>query len=321
MIYWGEIKSISLRGVSLIFVLFVFSTELFAQEDSLLIKKYQSFVDSANTLFDKKEYQEAKKIYQKALSTKPDEKFARYRIEDINTILYTRQITETPQKEEKKRVFSFLRKKEDEVAEPPKELVKPQKSEPEEVDKSEPIAESIEEPEPEMKEEDTVVAAPKVAEPVMEQEIKPVEPKEPKKEDVKELVEVEPVIEKDVAPKSNPKPVPPPKEQENSVEKVEKKRVLKSTTAPKAKVAQAKVEQESQGEAEKRMAEIYPDEKTEEVFKEPNKTTTRIIVNREGKVIVYSKVEHKWGGVFYFMQYPGREPQSISLDLFNRRTK
>ncbi len=51
---------------------------------------------------------------------------------------------------------------------------------------------------------------------------------------------------------------------------------------------------------QKELAEKYPSGITEEQLTEGNKTVIRRIVVREGKGDEYRRVEHNWGGVFYF---------------------
>lgn len=53
-------------------------------------------------------------------------------------------------------------------------------------------------------------------------------------------------------------------------------------------------------EYQKELAEKYPSGITEETLTEGNKTIVKRIVVREGKGNEYKRVEHSWGGVFYF---------------------
>lgn len=51
---------------------------------------------------------------------------------------------------------------------------------------------------------------------------------------------------------------------------------------------------------QKELAQKYPSGITEEEYKEGNKSITKRIVVRGGKGNEYKRVEHSWGGVFYF---------------------
>ncbi|GAB5539872.1 MAG: hypothetical protein Salg2KO_19750 [Salibacteraceae bacterium] len=54
-------------------------------------------------------------------------------------------------------------------------------------------------------------------------------------------------------------------------------------------------------EEQRRLKEKYPERKTFETQKEGNSTVTYVYINRGEFVNVYKKVEHTWGGVFYFV--------------------
>lgn len=53
-------------------------------------------------------------------------------------------------------------------------------------------------------------------------------------------------------------------------------------------------------EYQRELADKYPSGITEEVSTEGNKTIVKRIVVREGRGNEYKRVEHGWGGVFYF---------------------
>ncbi|MBI4646127.1 MAG: hypothetical protein HY738_05880 [Bacteroidia bacterium] len=74
-------------------------------------------------------------------------------------------------------------------------------------------------------------------------------------------------------------------------------------------------------ERQKQLREQYPDERTVEVMKSEGKIITKIIINRNNEVTVFLKVEHNWGGTFYFIDYSPEPLVSISKDYFERRTK
>jgi len=65
----------------------------------------------------------------------------------------------------------------------------------------------------------------------------------------------------------------------------------------------------------------YPDERTIERTTEEYKTTTRVIINRDNKVAVYLKVEHKWGATFYFIDNTPFPMENISKSFFEVSTR
>ena len=106
------------------------------------------------------------------------------------------------------------------------------------------------------------------------------------------------------------------KAEEDSRKKAEEENKLAEL---KRKQAEAKAEFESRKKEQeanqelgmKLLAEKYPERKTEEIFEDSYRKTTRITLNRDGKVIFYKKVKHNWGGMFYF-----KDNQSISEHQF-----
>jgi hypothetical protein len=64
------------------------------------------------------------------------------------------------------------------------------------------------------------------------------------------------------------------------------------------------------------LARKYPEGKTVENYELKDQKITRIIINHNGIANEYRKVEHSWGGVFYF-----KNGQSISKTIFYSETK
>ncbi len=86
--------------------------------------------------------------------------------------------------------------------------------------------------------------------------------------------------------------------------------------------AEVSINTETRPEEEEALLKAkYPNEKTVETIKEKTKTTTQVVINKNGKIIVYSKVEHNWGSTFYFLKEPGQPIVNISRDYFERNTK
>jgi tetratricopeptide (TPR) repeat protein len=109
--------------------------------------------------------------------------------------------------------------------------------------------------------------------------------------------------------KENPEPDKP----ENTVERLdeweemERKKREAAREAQKARekepqprVMEGDVERMSVEDFRKELGEQYPSGITETVREEGNKVITTRIVVRNGKGDEYKKVEHNWGGIFYF---------------------
>ena len=69
------------------------------------------------------------------------------------------------------------------------------------------------------------------------------------------------------------------------------------------------------------LKKVYPNEKTIEKIVEPYKTITRVIINRDNIVTIYIQVEHKWGGLFYFKDNTPYPLENISKSFFEVSTK
>ncbi|MFT4660155.1 MAG: hypothetical protein ACI8XB_000413 [Patiriisocius sp.] len=63
------------------------------------------------------------------------------------------------------------------------------------------------------------------------------------------------------------------------------------------------------------LADSYPDGITEEILNENGKKITRRVVVKNGKGSDYRKVEHRWGGVFYF-----KNDEAIAAHTWNMET-
>ncbi len=131
---------------------------------------------------------------------------------------------------------------------------------------------------------------------------------------IKEKSVETPVIELEI--ENNEKQVNTPTE--NSSERIPEQKVEKeektdrNTTVHKA---------EARLQKEKKLRELYPDPRTEIVINEPGKKITKVIMNDGENVRVYLKVEHSWGGVYYFIDYSPQPLVSISQGYFDRHTK
>lgn len=70
----------------------------------------------------------------------------------------------------------------------------------------------------------------------------------------------------------------------------------------------------------KRLATVYPNRKTVEEIDQPGKHITRVIMNIDHQIIIYLKVQHAWGAVFFFTDEIGQELKSINEQYFNLMT-
>ncbi|MCA1752503.1 MAG: DUF1682 domain-containing protein [Flavobacteriales bacterium] len=89
--------------------------------------------------------------------------------------------------------------------------------------------------------------------------------------------------------------------EENERKRMERERQKKTDQpTPPGGGSEGDVKRVSLEEYQKELAEKYPSGITEETLIEGNKTIVKRIVVREGEGNEYKRVEHNWGGVFYF---------------------
>jgi tetratricopeptide (TPR) repeat protein len=65
----------------------------------------------------------------------------------------------------------------------------------------------------------------------------------------------------------------------------------------------------------------YPNERTIEIINEDYKKITKVIINRDNMVSIYLKVEHQWGGIFFFKDNTPFPLENISKSYFEVATK
>ena len=291
----------------LMIVIFSGFNFLNAQEnDSLITLEYNTTIESANELFDNKNYDEAIELYKEAQVIKPDEEYPKFKLEDINTILEIRkQIAQPTVQKEKRKPFWKKKKKKDKTVLNTK-TVASLKEEPVKVEKKETVHE-----EKPIEEKKTIARA------VMGIEARPIKEK---------VVESEKMIETLIIEEEPKSEIINKKSQEvTTVEEIEKKPNIKNQT-PKPKIkpkqkTKPKVKQKTQEEIYTELKALYTEEMTVEVFETPNKTTTKVVINKGGNIVIFSKVEHSWGGVYYFKEIPGAGEESIVKEYFVRETK
>lgn len=65
----------------------------------------------------------------------------------------------------------------------------------------------------------------------------------------------------------------------------------------------------------------YPKFKTEVVEENLYKKTTRVFINKNNRVTIFMKVEHAWGGIYYFIDRTPLVPENISQGFFDAETR
>jgi hypothetical protein len=74
-------------------------------------------------------------------------------------------------------------------------------------------------------------------------------------------------------------------------------------------------------EVQQELKRKYIKPKTVEVIQAEGRKITKVYINNSESVTVYVKVEHAWGGVYYFIDYYPDEMKSITAESFARNTK
>lgn len=283
------------------------------------LNEYSKIITHANKLYSNKNYAESVIWYRKALKLKPEDKFAKFRIEDVYTLFIVNKLVKIKTEadslvneielsynvEEFDKVVSakltqarkiFEEPKRDEIGEflaKNKEL-----SEKNEVpvEKAELIAEN------KTKVEETIA---KKAEPVI------------KKENIQTVNEIKPNINKTDIDKTEPNIN---KLDETTVKPAGKNEIT-PVIAQEIKPKTSNEDKEKQEKIINELKEKYPAKRTVEQIDDSNKKVTRITYNDNGNITIYTKTIHSWGGIFFFMEKPPLVPQSISEEYFIRNTK
>jgi len=89
----------------------------------------------------------------------------------------------------------------------------------------------------------------------------------------------------------------------------DKEEVFVSEIKPQKEIFNEKVYQDS-------LKVKYPDKKTVEVTEDMYKKTTRTIMNIDGKIGIYIKVEHFWGATYYFIDRTPLPMENISSAFY-----
>lgn len=65
----------------------------------------------------------------------------------------------------------------------------------------------------------------------------------------------------------------------------------------------------------------FPDYKTETIEQDLYKKVTRVYINKNNRVTIFMKVEHAWGGIYYFIDRTPLVPENISQGYFDSETR
>jgi hypothetical protein len=307
----------------LLITLLIFNINSFSQEFNKE-QQYQQAMANAKMAFSAKKYSEAVVFYREALKIKPEAQLPRYKIEDIRTIYIEKELAKLEPKHEKQ-------KKRD------KKETKPQED---------PIRKQAE-----IQADQIIAAETKIVENEM-QELK-IEAKaidindedkiaidtakvnsiEPDRQTV--LQKKESIVQSNIDSPVAKNPDISIKTIENKQVKVEniqpvdtvkkqpevKKPIQKSIETAKAPTQMSAEEKKVWKQKEQeRLKVIYPNKKTIEEIDKPGKHITRVIMNVNDEVLIYLRVKHDWGGLFFFIDNPGEDLRSISEQYFNQMT-
>ncbi|MFH2143802.1 MAG: hypothetical protein ABIJ97_15365 [Bacteroidota bacterium] len=260
-------------------------------------KQYEKIINQANKLFNNKQYSASIHFYKNALELAPEKKLAKYRLEDIKTIFIKEELADNLDDAE-----ILINKIDSTLNEIAKNL-------------------------PEEKKDSLIFfiadIAPKKAETVDNRPKDWIEMENSVRKEMDGSLKVvgdEPVGE-----------IIPDNIHENVKDTftyvpVKKEPVVKKISEPiivNSQKPQGKTNEELEIEKKKKEEELkikYPDEKTVEYFEANGKKTTRVVINRNKRISVYLKVEHNWGGVYYFIDNSPFPVQSITSSYFVKNT-
>lgn len=316
-------------------------------KDSLEVeRKYNSLINSGNLYYAMHQFAMAKQMFKKALELKPSRKYPSYKLEDIETqvLIFNRVKDTLPQnadsiiaaviaeKQEQKKQIEYKRKSSEEIedifkhdlikqiqseTENQKELAKRlrfiqnevinKKEEPVKIDSVKNIAkiDSI-------KKDSTIV-----------QELKQVAEKRDS------IIEPLQIVEKNIDTTTITKVDSLPIEKQNdsivllkpmldTVKQVIPKQVIKESVIKTSNAQSIPFNKEAYQDS---LLNRYPNERTVEEINEPYKKLTKVIINRDKSVNIYLKVEHKWGGIFFFKDNTPYPLENISKSYFEVETK
>lgn len=290
-------------------------------------QQYQQAMANAKMAFNAKMYSEAIVFYREALIIKPDAQLPRYKIEDIRTIYIEKELkkievqpakkAKKDKKQQRKQIEPdaariLAEKKADQIIEEETKAVKAEfqelkiESKAIEIDNEEEVvidSEKIENLSP-----DRDIILPKkeiILQNQLDTEIE-------LKPEITARIDEKPIVADNNTQKTDSLPTKKNEIKKDSYQP-QKSAIKASQMSDEEKKAWVKQEKE-------RLKTIYPNKKTVEEIDKPGKHITRVIMNINNDVMIYLKVKHSWGGLYFFIDNPGDELRSISEQYYNQMT-
>jgi len=293
-------------------------------------EQYKQALANAKTAFEAKQYSEAVLFYREALIIKPEARLPIYKIEDIRTIYIEKELGTLMAKQKGAEKKKHRKKKEEEVQQT---LLAEQAK----VNANKKLNNDV--AEVQKQREELKLNLPVQAITVNDQLetdsliVESVQPDRVTGLDNLEVIQQKP-IDSTNEPKGNIKLTVQKREEikqpaESDLDSVpvkvepEKKPVIKQTPVQKEQaviLVSPEKKKEWIEQEQKRLATIYPDQKTVEDIDKPGKHITRVIMNINNRVTVYLKVKHDWGATFFFIDEVGNGMQSVNEQYFNLMT-
>ena len=254
------------------------------KEEKKINKNYTKLINLANQDFEKKDYDDAKKYYEKALLLKSEEKYPKRKIETINYIFKQEKLFKNLVENGKK----FLDKKDFETAKEDFEMAL------------------------EIKEDKDVQILLKEATKNLKKEHRKLYRKHINKgsDFIKEKDFEQAILEFKKAEELFPDEALPK-------EKLLEIKNLQSKTEPdKTRVSKIDGVIVDYELYLKELAKTAPEGISESTFTDEKKTVRTVIVNKKGTANEYKEVKHAWGGLYYF-----KNGENISKNVFQAEIK
>ena len=310
-------------------------------KDSLEVeRKYLKLINSGNVYYSLRQYNMARVMFSKALELKPKRRYPAYKIEDIETqvLIFNKEKDTLPQNVDSivasliktqpdlKKQIEYKRKTPEEINTIFKnDLYKQIESET--TDKKE-LAKRIQFINNEViNKQETIVAVIDTNKKGIDSNITI------NKDTTKQLILAKEIpIQKDSIVTTVPKEKPIPTD--TTYHQIAKKDTVNLKEEPKVqpilKPAEPIKKQMKVSTGTKPFDKVayqdsllktYPKEKTIEIITEPYKKITKIVINQNNLVSIYLKVEHKWGGIYFFKDNTPFPLENISKSYFEVATK
>lgn len=271
--------------------------------DSLAIEsKYYAYLNKGNIYYAQKNYNSAREMFNSALEIRPGREYPLFKIEDIRTAeeRFNNSDTLKPYVSKPKPAIRTV-----EIPQIPKFVYTPPSQATIDQRMQADIAKKIESTSSSAQEANTrialvastvqvnaPVAQPAVAQPVPVSEIQPVT--QPVFVAPSEEIEVNiPIVSVPVAPRQD-------------------------TGKVKEEAVSVFFDEQAYQDS---LLQQYPDYKTETIEEDMYKKVTRVYINKNRRVTIYMKVEHAWGGIYYFIDRTPLVPENISQGFFDAETR